>query len=360
MKNKNILIVIDSLGLGGAEHVVLTLATEFISIGHRVDIILIDDIVEQEIPKSIQLYKLGFEKSFLDYQRYSNKLHKKIDALEKEHKKTFDLILVNLQKSTRLMNQYKHKNIYHVIHNTLSQTSLKNRKGLRRYLKKRSLRKIYNNLNLITVSEGVAKDVKEVVGISPKSIQRIYNPINKQELQEKANEVSSLELDEYIIHVGRFDVQKNHLCLIKAFAQSDINIPLVLVGDGELKKEIQDKIDELELNERVIMIGQTKNPYPLIANAKALILSSDYEGLSMVIIEALALNIPVISTDCPFGPSEIMSGELSQYLVALNEENKLAEQIENVVANGYIIPENQIQKFESATIIKQYLSLIKE
>ena len=78
---KNILIVIDSLGLGGAEQVILTLAKEFIYIGCSVDIILIDDIIEQEAPKYVQIHKLGFKKSILAYRLYSKKLQNKIDML---------------------------------------------------------------------------------------------------------------------------------------------------------------------------------------------------------------------------------------------------------------------------------------
>jgi glycosyltransferase involved in cell wall biosynthesis len=357
--SKNILIVIDSLGMGGAEQVVLTLGREFVNLGHTVDLILINDIVDIDVPENIVMHQLGFKKSFLDYMRYARKLHSMINTIAGKYSDGFDLILVNLQQSTRLMKRYRHANIFHVVHNTLSRTSLKNRKGIRLYLKKRSLQKIYDNLKLITVSRGVAEDLINVVGIYPKSLQNIYNPVNIDSLRKRADQPIDLNIDNYIIHVGRFDIQKRHDRLLRAFVKSGIAMPLVLVGEGHLKKEIEKEIEELGLKNQVVMTGMLKNPYPLIAHANALVLSSDYEGLSMVIIEALILGTPVVSTDCPSGPGEILTGELSQYLVPINDETALGEKIKEVSENGYDIPESIIKRFDSRKIVQDYLALIQ-
>lgn len=345
--------------MGGAERVVLTLASEFVRLGHSVDLIIIDEIIQIDVPDTIKIHQLRFKKAFFDYAFFSKKLHIMVDKIEGEYLSGLDLILVNLQKSTRLMKNYKHKNIFHIVHNTISRTSLKDRKGLRLYLKKRSLQKIYKNLNLITVSKGVANDLLEVVGIVPASIRNIYNPVNIEDLIEKANKPLSLKIDDYIIHVGRFDIQKRHDRLLETFAHSGLAKHLVLVGDGDLKEEITKNIAELGLKDKVIMVGLLSNPYPLILNAKALILSSDYEGLSMAIIEALVLGTPVVSTDCPSGPSEILTGELSQYLVPLCNDAALGKAMKEVSENPYLIPMDIVEKFDSKNIVQKYLSLIE-
>lgn len=352
-------MVIDSLGMGGAEQVAVTLGKEFISLGHTVDLIIIDDIIEVEVPNTFKIHKLHFKKTFFDYLRYSKRLYSMVDQIAEKYAGGLDLVLVNLQKSTRLMKNYEHKNLYHIVHNTISHTSLKNREGIRLYFKKRSLQRIYNNLKLITVSQGVAKDLIDVVGVFPATIQTIYNPVNIEELIKKADQPLSVDVDEYVVHVGRFDVQKRHDVLLKAFVKSDISMDLVLVGDGSLKEEVEKSIDNVSLTGRVLLTGILKNPYPLIKNAKALILSSDYEGLSMVIIEALILGTPVVSTDCPSGPSEILAGELSQYLVPINDEEALAKKIKEVSRDGYKIPKNIVERFDSKNLVQEYLSLIQ-
>jgi len=357
--SKHILMVIDSLGMGGAEQVVLTLGSAFVELGHSVDLMVVDDIIAIDLPHGIVLHRLGFKKSLFDYSYYARRLHEMVDEIAKGYPDGFDLILVNLQKSTRLMREYRHQHIYHVVHNTLSRTSLKGRKGIRLYLKKRSLQKIYDGLNLITVSKGVAKDLVDVVNVSPKSLQTIYNPVDFDAIRKRSLEPTGLEVEEYIVHVGRFDMQKRHDRLLKVYAQSGISLPLVLVGEGDLRKEIEAKITELGLEGEVILTGLRKNSYPLIANAKALVLSSDYEGLSMVIIEALILGTPVVSTDCPSGPSEILTDGLSRYLVPLDDDVALGARIKEVSSKGYDIPESIIERFDSRNIVKEYLGLIQ-
>ena len=131
MNKGNILLVIDSMGIGGAEKVTLTLAQGFINKGYKVDLIICDNIIGFDIPKNINLHILDFKKSFMDYTKYSRKLHKMVNKLKENNKKDFDLILVELQKSTKLMKNYKHTNIYFAVQSTLSQSAFKNRKGLK-------------------------------------------------------------------------------------------------------------------------------------------------------------------------------------------------------------------------------------
>lgn len=359
MQNKNILFVIDSMGIGGAEQITLTLARRFVDNGYDVDLIVCDNVLLLEIPSEIKLHILDFKKSFIDYIRYSFKLHRMIDDLIRENGYEYDLILVELQKATRLMRGYNHPNIYHCVHSTLSQTAFKNRKGLRLFFKKRTLQKIYNGLNIITVSDGIKDDLLRIIEIKPQSIQPIYNPIDREHITRLALEPNPVHESDYIVHVGRFDPAKRHDILLKAFVLSNLDTKLVLVGDGSEREKIVAWIEEFGVKEKVIVCGFMQNPFPIMKNAKMLILSSEYEGFGNVIVEALMLGTPVVSTDCKSGPNEIMTGSLAKYLIPVNDAVKLSETMQSVYHNSYIVPDSLMDRFLPETIMQSYMSLIE-
>ena len=360
MKNKNILFIIDSLGIGGAEKVILTLAEAFIKDHCKIHIISCEEKIEFQIPLKIEVETLGFKKSFLAYYKYSKKLHTRILKLEEKNNKEFDLILVNLQKSTKLMQGFKHKNIYHVIHSTLSQSNFKNRNQVQQYFKQKKLQKVYNDLNIITVSKGVEKDILEKIKIKPKSITTIYNPIDKINILHLSQEENPFNKHKYIVHVGRFHKAKRHDILLKAYKKADIEAKLILIGDGSKRKNIEKLIKDLELEKKVILTGFIQNPYTIIKDACFLVLSSDYEGFGNVLVEALMLNTPVISTDCPSGPNEILVKELKGFLVPTNNIKALSLKIKqefNTPSTIETITDNT-SKFDIEQIIKLYKKLI--
>lgn len=219
------------------------------------------------------------------------------------------------------------------------------------------IKKLYNNQNLIAVSEGVEQDLLNF-GIKPKSICTIYNPNDIDFIRQQSKEYIADEQD-YIIHVGSFTNQKRHNILINAYLKSGIKQKLLLLGDHEKKqgKIIKQLVADLDLNDRVIFKGFEQNPYPYIRGAKALILSSDYEGLSMVLIEALILQVPVVSTDCPHGPREILIDELAEFLSPVGDINALATNIRRMVKNPVKITDKYIDKFRAEKSATQYLSL---
>jgi len=359
MIKKKILMVIDSMGIGGAEKVTLTLAKGFIKEGHSVDLVICDNIVGFDIPSKIKLYRLNFQKSFMDYTRYRHKLHNLIKKIVETNQKEFDLILVNLQKSTRLMSGYRHEKIFHIVHSTFSQSALKDKKGLKLFFRKRKLQQIYNGLNIITVSKGIEDDLLNMIDILPKSIQTIYNPVDVDELCELSMKQQIIPKDNYIVHIGRFSKVKRHDILLKAFQKIDLDVKLILVGDGEEKENIVQLIDELNLNKRVVLLGFLQNPYPIMKHAKILILSSEYEGLPTVLIEALALDTLIISTDCKSGPREIMVNELSNYLVKNKNIDALSNKINEVYTCPYLIKSSYIEPFILSNILLKYRLLMQ-
>ena len=356
MIRKKILMVIDSLGAGGAEKVALNLALALQAEAYHIDIITIDNIVSYEVDKTISLYSLNFEKGLFDYYKNSKRLHKMIDELQVEE--PYEMIIVHLQKSTRLMKGYQHTRLINVVHSTLSQASLSNRKGLRKFAKARRLKRIYDGLNIVAVSNGIAEDIKNI-GITPNSLSVIYNPVDVKELVQKAKELSACTCDnEYIVYVGRLAKSKRHDIALEAYKKSGIKESLLIVGEGEMRESIEAKISSLGLNDRVKLCGFQSNPYAIVKKAKLLVLTSDYEGLPTVLIEALSLGVPVVSTDCPSGPREILGEYTLASLVPLADVDTLALAIKEHIMNPPSISEELIKRFDSSTIAKRYLSLL--
>ena len=358
---RNILMVIDSLRMGGAERIALTLTELFLKENIAVDIITIYDYVEYTIPENVNIYTLNYKKRYFQNTIYSYKLTNKIKSLEQEHGKPYDLVLVHLLKSSRLMKFYKHKHLYFVIHNAMSNEVMQNMSGLKRNRQLKRMQKKYNNKNLITVSQGVSEDLLSQMHIKPKSIQVIYNPIDKQQINLLANDKNVAEENlPYIIHIGRFEAQKRHDLLIDAYVKSKIEAKLLLVGDGTLKQEIESQVKRLSLEEKVIFQGRHKNPYPILKEASLLVLSSDFEGLSMVLLEALALGVRVVSRDCPSGPREILEGYLDKALVPMNDLDMFASMIQEQYTNPSKISPQILDRFNGHFVIQQYMALMEK
>ena len=144
------------------------------------------------------------------------------------------------------------------------------------------------------------------------------------------SQASVLECQDYIIHVGSFKEAKRHDVLLKAYAQTDQSLSLLLLGKGKLKDEIQQLVLELNLQDKVVFLGFHENPFPFIKNAKFKILTSDWEGFALVIAEALVLGTPVISTDCPSGPSELLP---DNNLMPMSDVEAIAKKVRQAMSN---------------------------
>ncbi len=132
--------------------------------------------------------------------------------------------------------------------------------------------------------------------------------------------------------------------------KSDIKLLILAKKDSKLENMIKDR----KLEKRVKILGFQQNPYKYIKNAKLLVLSSDREGLPTVVIESLILGTPVVSTDCPTGPREILVDDLSKWLVDVGDYKALAEKIDEALEKKIEIKENIIKKFSKETIYEEY------
>ncbi|NFO31263.1 glycosyltransferase family 4 protein [Clostridium botulinum] len=161
----------------------------------------------------------------------------------------------------------------------------------------------------------------------------IPNPINKEFLIDPF----CGEREKVIVSVGRLVAQKNHILLINAFSEICNKYPeykLIIYGDGELRDKLEQRIEELNLNNRVILPGNVENVPKHIYKASLFILSSDYEGMPNALMEAMALGLPVISTDCPCGgPNFLIKHGINGILIPVGNSKELVSAIDIVLTD---------------------------
>ncbi|MFZ1388164.1 MAG: glycosyltransferase [Thiolinea sp.] len=153
------------------------------------------------------------------------------------------------------------------------------------------------------------------------NVVRIYNPVMTDLVHQRAKE-SIVISSPFILAVGRLNKLKRFDRLIAAYAQATIkeNCQLVILGEGELRQELERQIQDYGLQDRVLLLGYESNPYKYMTRAEYLVMSSDTEAYPVVLIEALSLGCPVLSTDCPSGPREIIREGVNGLLVSLTAE----------------------------------------
>ena len=169
----------------------------------------------------------------------------------------------------------------------------------------------YNVLAVLTPS--MHRELKEWMGPRRIKIRELPNVFDVSNLRQLASVPPPILPEDFFISVARLDkTQKDYETLLKSFAlmhrSETSNVALLLVGDGPDREYLQRLAKELGIDGKVHFLGFNKNPFPLIRAAKALILSSRYEGMPMVLVEAMALGTPVISSDCPVGPHDLLEG----------------------------------------------------
>lgn len=362
LNRKHIAMIIDGLPGGGAEKVVLTLAEGLAARGHIVSLISLRDVLNYTLPQNINYYVVQDSgkhpwRKLTELRRRSRQLDAILQEIIAKRGK-FSLVVSHLHKTDRIVSRsrcLKKNNTWFCIHGIFSKSYLSNKKGLTRWLKIQKIRQIYQNRNIIGVSDEAIVDLCQVFAITPNKEQVIFNPFDSAAILAEANQPLTEAPSEYILHVGRFHPNKRHDRLLRAYRDSGITSPLVLLGQGD-PTAIKILAKELGISDRVIFAGFDKNPYRWIKNAKLLVLSSDSEGFGNVLVEALICRTPVVSTRCSSGPVSILSGNLQKGLAELSSES-LANTMRDIYQHPiYALPE-QLQKFELETICQQYLRL---
>lgn len=187
---------------------------------------------------------------------------------------------------------------------------------------------------IVAVSEGAANDLAQLALMREAQVVVIPNPVVPANLPPllrqrdlKARKILwQGQFRYHILSVGSLKPQKNHRLLLHAFAQvaDELNAALVILGEGSLRAMLEDCIKKFGLQGRVLLPGFHFDPLPWYQSADLFVLSSDFEGFANVVAEALASGTPVVSTDCPHGPAEILQHGRYGYLVPVGDFKALA------------------------------------
>lgn len=270
----------------------------------------------------------------------------------------FDLFLSNSSKCDRVVAGCDFAPCYYFCHCALQQELLVELgrgpiKFWRRWQEARAL----IGKSIITVSDGIAAELRATRWLKARSVQTIYNPFRLEEIRAKAREgVDGLPDEPFMLHVGRFTRQKRHDVLFAALRQMPTAPKLVLLCNRPEK--VRQLAEKYGVADRILTPGFQHNPYAWMARAELLLLSSDFEGLPTVLIESLACGTPVVSTDCPHGPAEILTGELARYLVPRRDPARLAATALACLADPPDLSAPAIlEAVSSSRIAAQYLAL---
>ena len=216
------------------------------------------------------------------------------------------------------------------------------------------------------VSAGVADDLAALSGLPRPMFEVVHNPVPPRPFPDKL----SLEIIDTlwaaprgarIVSVGTMKPVKNHSLLLRAFAKMECpDARLMFVGTGTGEADLRALAAELGVANQVVFAGFHPNPTPFYKTADLFVLSSDYEGFGNVIVEALACGTPVVSTDCPSGPAEILENGRYGHLVPVRDALALADAMQESLAvpHDSAILKQRASDFAPAIAAKRYLELL--
>lgn len=359
-----ILLVIDGLPGGGAEKVVLTLAENFIRQGDRVSLFSLRAVCDYPLPEGLDYHVIVDRcqapwRKLTEISRRAAQLDNAVIKAEQEGK--FDLVLSSLHKTDRIVARSKHlknHNLWFCLHGVFSASYLGNKTGLSRWIKRKKIKRVYQRQRIVGVSRAVGQDLINSFGVMPAKICTIYNPFDLDAIRKNAQAPCEMAGEDYLIHVGRFHAAKRHDRLIEAYSESGINAPLVLLGKGTPEQEarLRNLAVHFGVSDKVLFKGFQTNPLPWIKQARLLVVSSDSEGFGNVLVEALILGTAVVSTRCPGGPVEILTGDLQRGLSELNSHD-LAQTMQTLYHNPPVIDTDSLARFDVSVICEEYRKL---
>jgi glycosyltransferase involved in cell wall biosynthesis len=350
---------------GGAERVMLALAGGIARRGFAVDLVLVrrQGAYVEDIPTNIRVVELGTKRtvnSVAALARYLRRERPAVLLTALVHVNIAALLAGLLARvGTRLM-VTEHNQISRNISPTAPRT-VRMAYRLVPYLYPKAAR-------IIAVSDGVAEDLTKFAGMRRGRIDVAHNPVVTPDMLMKAaqpvNHPWFVEGEvPVILGVGRLSAQKDFGTLLRAFALVRASRPvrLVILGEGACRKELEDLADELGVAADVQMPGFVDNPLAFMGKASLFALSSRFEGLPTVLIEAMACGTPVVATDCPSGPREILEGGALGGLAPIGDAEALASVIERSLDDP-VPAERLLAKAEEFTVdraVDRYLTLLR-
>lgn len=362
--NGRIALFVPNLGGGGAERVILNLACGFVEHGYPVDLILSSAEGEylDELDSRVRLVDLRARRvatSLLALINYLRTERPSVMLSTQGHANLIALIAGSFPGvDTRI-----------IVRDTESPVGASARQQTlwTRFIGLLARFWYSKAYSIVAVCGDIKQQIARERSVPLDKISVIYNPVRVENISQRAREPAGHEwLDSptapVLLSVGRLDKQKDFASLIRAFEiiRRDIDAKLLILGEGPLRGELTNLVECLGVNDDVDLPGFVTNPYAYLSRADIFVLSSLWEGLPNVMLEALALGTPIVATDCETGPREILRGGKDGILVPVEDPAALAEGIRRSLMTNERPPiaSKSLQRFEFSCVIDQYLDLM--
>jgi glycosyltransferase involved in cell wall biosynthesis len=336
-EHPTIAIFVSFSGQGGVERIILTLAEGLVTLGCAVDLLLVKDrgLKTGDIPQGINVTRLNATHTFTSLPALVSYLRvRRPDGLlaAKDRANQVALLAKSIARvPTRLV----------VRMGTTTSTALGNGGWLKRNTWNLPIRLLYPLADgIVAVSHGVAADLAAITHLPLERFTVIPNPVVSERLSGMAREAIGHPwfqegMPPVFLGAGRLTRQKDFPTLIRAFAlvRREVVSRLVILGEGDDREALLELAESLGVHEDVDLPGFAVNPYPFMAKASVFVLSSIWEGSPNVLTEAMALGMPVVATDCPSGPREILGKGPSGALVPMGDASAMAEAMKERLLN---------------------------
>ncbi len=342
--------LLGSLRGAGAEKTILCLAEGFAKIGHQVHLILIEKNQDYQPNPNIKIWITS---------TYDRNPRRGIEYIA-NHMGAIDLLITS---RAEFYNCPINAHIrYCSVHITPTAWLKKRPWWLKwkTWLQQQKLTKKFKKKQLIALSHGIRSDLINNLGVEEHNVTVIHNPFDFQTIQNMAREPLDQAYDfEYIIYVAALIPRKRHADLLHAFSGiQNTSIHLVLLGKGELQEKLLHLTKKLGITDRVHFLGWVHNPYQYIYHSKISVLTSQAEGMPRILIESIASGVPVVSTNCPSGPNEVLTGEYAEQLIPVGDITALRNTLNRTLKKPNIIQLTHIERFKLENVLEKYLSLL--
>ena len=357
---KTITAFIGSLGGGGAQGVFVTVMNYYVSLGYKINAVIntmSNDVYSNELDKSVKITNLSVQSA----KESLPKIIKYIKSNEVELAFAFSPeITVNVIIG-RMLSGKKFLVIGRCI-NTLSFEYRYADGTFRRLITNSLIKKYYHKADMVIAqAERMREDLITNFHFRDHNVVTINNPLGDKFSREIDNPALE-DRDDYILYVGRFEKQKGLFMLIDSFAAiSNKSIKLLIIGKGSQEHELMEKINNLDLSNRVEIQPFTKEIENYYKKAKLVVMSSYFEGFPNVLSEAIACGTPIVSFDLPSGPSDIVINGENGYLAEYLNVEDMAKKIDLALMKrwNYTRVKKTAGRFKKENILPKYRDLIE-